>query len=236
MSTMEDTKEIEAWDAYRQRGGMLLNVHEIRSHRAPEVPNAFRFRRVLLLLTILTVAAAGLNSTVATKQPTAKPALPVPILLVEPQQQPLVELPTPRVDTGSEVDTAGRTTPPRGSRSVDARTPILPPVEKAIAYALAQVGDRYKWGASGPNAFDCSGLVMMAFSQIGISLPHYTGTMVSRGQKVSKSEMKRGDIIFPSSGHVAIYLGNGQQVAASGGKGRVVVQPVYGFYAARRLV
>jgi cell wall-associated NlpC family hydrolase len=77
---------------------------------------------------------------------------------------------------------------------------------------------------------------MQAFAKIGIKLPHYTGTMMKYGKKVSRGELKRGDILFPTSGHVVIYLGNGMQVAASSGKGRVVTQKVTGFYTARRLV
>lgn len=109
-------------------------------------------------------------------------------------------------------------------------------LETVINFALAQQGKRYVFGSAGPSTYDCSGLVLAAFHQIGIDLYHYTGVMLTKGKPVSQSELQRGDIIFPSYSHVAIYLGNGMQVAASSGKGRVVVQPVYGFYAARRLV
>lgn len=237
MSTMEDTKEIEAWDAYRHRGGMLLDVHEIRSHRVPRVPRAFPIRRLLMVLTIVTVAATFINTGTVTHRPDRSRALAAPVAIVQPQVIPVVPETTPRIDTGSEVDTDPRSTS-RAGRDTAKRIPspvVVSRVETAIAYALAQQGKRYSWGAAGPNAFDCSGLVLMAFKQIGISLPHYTGTMIGHGQKISRGELKRGDIIFPTSGHVAIYLGNNMQVAASSGKGRVVVQPVYGFYAARRL-
>jgi cell wall-associated NlpC family hydrolase len=101
---------------------------------------------------------------------------------------------------------------------------------------MAQQGKKYVWGAAGPRAFDCSGLVMQAFAQVGIKLPHYTGTMIKYGTKVARKDLKRGDILFPTSGHVVIYLGNGMQLAASSGKGMVTIQKIYGFYAARRLL
>lgn len=109
-------------------------------------------------------------------------------------------------------------------------------IEMVINFALAQQGKRYVFGTAGPSTYDCSGLVLAAFHKIGIDLYHYTGVMLTKGSNVRRSELQRGDIIFPSSNHVAIYLGSGMQVAASSGKGQVVVQPVTGFYAARRLV
>ena len=87
-------------------------------------------------------------------------------------------------------------------------------IEAVIAYALAQQGDRYVFGADGPTTFDCSGLVLAAFRQIGMELYHYTGVMITKGTPVSRDGLQRGDIIFPSYQHVAIYLVGGMQVAA----------------------
>lgn len=110
-------------------------------------------------------------------------------------------------------------------------------IEKVIKYAMAQRGDRYRWGATGPSRWDCSGLVMVAFKKgAGKKLPHFTGGMQKKGTKVSKKNLKRGDLIFPQRGHVGIYLGNGKMIHASSGKGKVVVAKVYGFYTARRVI
>jgi len=109
-------------------------------------------------------------------------------------------------------------------------------VESVIQFAISQVGEPYVYGAAGPDSWDCSGLVMVAFQQIGISLPHYTGEMINHGTPVSQSEMRRGDIVFPSSGHVGIYLGDGQYVNAPQPGESVKVANVYAFYAARRIV
>lgn len=109
-------------------------------------------------------------------------------------------------------------------------------VETAIAFALAQLGKPYVYGAAGPRAYDCSGLVMVAFSKIGLRLPHFTGALIKLGSGVSKAAMQRGDIVFPQSGHVGIYLGGGMMVHAPQSGDVVKVSKVYAFYAARRLV
>ena len=234
---MEDAKELEAFDAYTRKMG-VKGYHEIRSHRATRMPSAFRVSRVLLGFMLIAIAAGTINTNAATS-PRRSAASPVS----EPDSPRWIEPKADRgsrVDTGSEVDTAGRTADPeRDGRQPATKKDLTPPaprVEKAIAYALAQQGKPYRWAQAGPSGFDCSGLVLAAFKQIGIKLPHYTGAMIGYGRKVSKDQMQRGDIVFPSAGHVAIYLGGGKMVAASSGKGRVVIQKVYGFYAARRLV
>ncbi|MFD0804705.1 NlpC/P60 family protein [Nocardioides caeni] len=87
----------------------------------------------------------------------------------------------------------------------------------AIAYALAQVGDAYVFGAAGPNAFDCSGLTMMAYAQAGVSLPHSSRAQAGSGTPVAKSQLQPGDLVFYYSpiSHVGIYLGNGMIVHAA---------------------
>ncbi len=87
----------------------------------------------------------------------------------------------------------------------------------AVRYAYAQIGKPYQYGADGPSAFDCSGLTMMAWRQAGIALPHSAAGQYGIGRHVSRSELQAGDLIFryyPIS-HVAIYVGNGLQIAAT---------------------
>ena len=86
----------------------------------------------------------------------------------------------------------------------------------AVAYAKAQVGKSYVWGAVGPSSFDCSGLTMAAYAQAGISLPHNSTAQYNSGQKISESELQPGDLVFYYSpiSHVGIYVGNGQVVNA----------------------
>ena len=89
--------------------------------------------------------------------------------------------------------------------------------ERALAYAKRQLGDPYRYGAAGPNSFDCSGLAMAAWKSAGVSIPHQTGAIYrSVGHKVSKSSLQKGDLVFFYSGrsHVAIYAGNGMVIHA----------------------
>lgn len=108
-------------------------------------------------------------------------------------------------------------------------------IEIVIQFTLAQVGKPYRWGGAGPNSYDCSGLVMVAFSKIGLRLPHYTGALIGKGVRVARAGLQRGDLVFPSDHHVAIYLGNGLMVHAPQPGERVKVSSVYAFYAGRRL-
>jgi peptidoglycan DL-endopeptidase CwlO len=87
----------------------------------------------------------------------------------------------------------------------------------AVQYALAQVGDAYVYGATGPDAFDCSGLTMMAWAQAGVSLPHSSSGQQGYGTPVSQSQLQPGDLVFYYNPvhHVGIYIGNGQIVHAA---------------------
>jgi cell wall-associated NlpC family hydrolase len=100
----------------------------------------------------------------------------------------------------------------------------------AVRYAMAQVGKPYQWGAAGPNAFDCSGLTMMAWRQAGVSLPHSSAAQYNVGRRISASELQPGDLIFRYSpiSHVSMYIGNGQQVSATRTGDYVRVQSLYG--------
>jgi peptidoglycan DL-endopeptidase CwlO len=92
-------------------------------------------------------------------------------------------------------------------------------VSAVIAYAQAQLGKPYGWGASGPDAFDCSGLTMMAWRQAGVYLSHYTGAQWAETSRVAISDLRPGDLVFfgssgPSSHHMGLYVGNGQMIEA----------------------
>ncbi|MBV9639623.1 MAG: C40 family peptidase [Mycobacteriaceae bacterium] len=87
----------------------------------------------------------------------------------------------------------------------------------AVQAALTRVGSPYVWGAAGPNAFDCSGLVMWAFQQAGISLPHSSQALASGGQPVSMSDLQPGDVVtyYSDASHTGIYVGDGMVVHSS---------------------
>ncbi|HEY3481440.1 MAG TPA: C40 family peptidase [Streptomyces sp.] len=115
----------------------------------------------------------------------------------------------------------GRTDPPSPKPS-DPPPPPPPSrggVSAVIAYAQAQLGKPYGWGASGPGSFDCSGLTLMAWRQAGVYLSHYTGAQWSETSRVAISDLRPGDLVFfgysgPSSHHVGLYVGDGQMIEA----------------------
>lgn len=98
----------------------------------------------------------------------------------------------------------------------------------AIQAALTRVGSPYSWGAEGPGAFDCSGLVKWAFQQAGIALPHSSYALAAGGQAVSTDQMQPGDVVsyYSDASHVGIYIGDGMMVHASTFGKPVVVAPV----------
>lgn len=100
---------------------------------------------------------------------------------------------------------------------------------------MAQQGDPYVWAAEGPDQFDCSGLVVYAYRQVGVSLPHSTSALLSAGPHVSRSQLRPGDLVFTSSHHVGLYVGNGQFVNAPNTGEVVQVEPINSFYAGVRV-
>jgi peptidoglycan DL-endopeptidase CwlO len=99
---------------------------------------------------------------------------------------------------------------------------------QALKAALTRIGDPYVWGAAGPDSFDCSGLVMWAYAQVGISLEHFTGDQWNEGEHVSISQLEPGDLVFfyADLGHVGMYIGNGLMVDAPTFGQDVQIQPV----------
>jgi peptidoglycan DL-endopeptidase CwlO len=100
--------------------------------------------------------------------------------------------------------------------------------EQALRWALTRRGDPYVWGAAGPGQFDCSGLVLWAYAQVGISLPHYTGDQWNMGVHVARNDLQPGDLVFfyPDISHVGLYIGNGLMVDAPDFGEVVQVEPV----------
>ena len=98
----------------------------------------------------------------------------------------------------------------------------------ALRAALSRQGLPYVWGATGPNAFDCSGLVQWAYRQIGVGMPRVAAAQQQVGQLVSAAEVQPGDLIFFGSPatHVGIYLGEGRFLEAPQSGDVVRVAPV----------
>jgi peptidoglycan DL-endopeptidase CwlO len=98
----------------------------------------------------------------------------------------------------------------------------------ALRIAMSKIGSSYVWGGAGPNVFDCSGLVVWAYAQLGISLPHFTGDLWMEGVHVSRDELQPGDLLFffPGEEHVGFYVGNGMMLDAPQTGQNVQIQPV----------
>ncbi|MFE9683487.1 NlpC/P60 family protein [Streptomyces sp. NPDC006285] len=98
----------------------------------------------------------------------------------------------------------------------------------AVSYAYGKIGSPYVWGATGPDAFDCSGLTQAAYRAAGITLPRTTYAQIAAGRRVARSELRPGDLVFFYSGisHVGLYVGNGQMVHAPNPSAPVRMAPL----------
>jgi cell wall-associated NlpC family hydrolase len=84
-----------------------------------------------------------------------------------------------------------------------------------VRVAYAQIGKPYRYAGSGPNVFDCSGLVMYCYAQVGINLPHSSYMQARLGAPVSYGDLAPGDLVFfHGNGHVGMYVGGGQYIHA----------------------
>lgn len=86
--------------------------------------------------------------------------------------------------------------------------------QTVVSAAQSQIGKPYVWGATGPNAYDCSGLVQYAYSQAGKNVGRTTYQQAGAGQHISVSQAQPGDILMWGDYHDAIYVGNNQYVHA----------------------
>ena len=108
---------------------------------------------------------------------------------------------------------------------------------KALAFAKRQLGDRYRYGGTGPSAWDCSGLTRGAWKHAGKKIPRTSQGQARAGKKVAKSKLRKGDLVFFYSGksHVGIYAGKGKVIHASRpGKPVAYIKMKYMPYAGAR--
>ena len=108
--------------------------------------------------------------------------------------------------------------------------------KEALAFALAQIGDPYVYGGTGPNSWDCSGLVMKSWAAAGVSIPRVVGPQIAAGKSVSMSELQPGDIVaYGDMSHDGLYLGNGRVVHAPRPGKSVEITGLSGFTRAARV-
>ncbi|MPV51696.1 hypothetical protein GCO27_01160 [Corynebacterium sp. zg331] len=87
----------------------------------------------------------------------------------------------------------------------------------AVQAALSKIGAPYSWGATGPDAFDCSGLIYWAYQQQGMTIPRTSQSQLAGGTPVSRDQLQPGDVVgyYPGVTHVGLYIGDGKLVHAS---------------------
>ena len=90
------------------------------------------------------------------------------------------------------------------------------PGEIAVEWAQRMLGRPYVWGATGPSAFDCSGLTAYVWGHAGVWLDHYSGSQYGEGRRIDRSNLRLGDLVFFGWDlhHVGIYIGDGQMISA----------------------
>jgi cell wall-associated NlpC family hydrolase len=115
----------------------------------------------------------------------------------------------------------GEAPPPGGMPGLPGMPEMLPggggDRANVVQAALTQVGTPYTWGGAAPGGFDCSGLVMWAFQQAGVSLPHSSQALAQGGQPVSLSDLQPGDVLtfYSDASHAGIYVGDGMMIHSS---------------------
>jgi len=125
--------------------------------------------------------------------------------------------------------------PSTGSASPATGAPPVtaPSRGNVVAIAMRYLGVPYRWGGASPSTgFDCSGFTMYVYAQVGVSLPHYTGSQYAMGVSVSRSQLEPGDLVFfDGLGHEGIYVGNNQFIHAPHTGDVVKISSISGWYA-----
>ncbi|MGW2821625.1 NlpC/P60 family protein [Streptomyces sp. NPDC001443] len=118
--------------------------------------------------------------------------------------------------SGSSATSSSSGSSSGSSSSSSADSAVGTKAEKALAFARAQIGKPYVWGATGPGSYDCSGLTQAAWKAAGVTLPRTTYDQVNTGTTVSLPDARPGDLVFfyDDVSHVGIYIGDGMMIHA----------------------
>jgi cell wall-associated NlpC family hydrolase len=191
---------------------------KIAAERAAAVRAGLQFKQSQLQMQIAVVKSQYLTLTPGQRTALADPGpMPAP--------NPIAAVPEPE-----------ELAPFEGLPGADSESDAGAAVVQA---ALTQIGTPYVWGGSAPGGFDCSGLVMWAFQQAGVALPHSSQAQAHGGQPVALSDLQPGDVLtfYSDASHSGLYIGDGLMVHSStyGQPVRVVPMTASGpIYNARR--
>ena len=220
-------KEVKHYRAEVARSGAVL----ARAHRAQEqvvadraaaksrIESGLADRRQLL--SSIHGEIVQLQKEEAARQ--AQLAAEARARLVQQQQEQQARLNQTVVGATAQAPVTPAPAPTSGTTSTDTTTASAPVTTVAppsryggvVGVAMAQLGKPYVWGTAGPSTFDCSGLVVYSYSQVGVSLPHSSYALWNAGVYVSKDQLEPGDLVFfDGLGHVGIYIGGGQFIHA----------------------
>lgn len=124
------------------------------------------------------------------------------------------------------------TTVPAGGAADPSANVAAPGAQTAIDFAEAQIGKPYQWGGAGPDSYDCSGLVMVAWEKAGVELPHSSQDQYDLTTRISIANLLPGDLVFFGTPtdvyHVGLYIGNGKMIDAPETGEFVSIQSIYG--------
>jgi len=146
--------------------------------------------------------------------------------LIDTQKATLASLTVPQQQT-VQANTIGA----GGTTTATYTGPTSTQAGKAVAFAYAQLGKPYQWGATGPGSYDCSGLVQAAWAAAGVSIPRTTYAQWAALPHISTSALEPGDLLyFDGIGHVAMYVGGGYIIDAPQTGLNVQKIPLSGWY------
>ncbi|GII59995.1 hypothetical protein Skr01_00800 [Sphaerisporangium krabiense] len=173
------------------------------------------------------VALAALQVPAAHAATPVTPVVP-PVATAEPAAAPESE--AAATTTGSTAAKTSKTKKAKKTKLTRAARQRVK-ARTAVAVAKRQIGDPYRWGAAGPGAFDCSGLVLYSWRKAGVKLPRVTGAQYrSVRKKVAWKNLKPGDLMFfRGLGHVGMYVGHGKMIHSPHSGARVRIDKLNGY-------
>jgi cell wall-associated NlpC family hydrolase len=211
---------IEAGIATQRR--LLASIHEtIATLQAQEAARERRQAALARARVARAVAAARRRAAAQAVEPQPTAALPAP---PQPPAAPAPALAAPSATPTPPVTPTPSPAPPAPP----------PPTTHADAAAIAAryLGVPYVWGGATPAGFDCSGLIMYVYDQLGVSLPHYTVSQWNATTPIASSDLEPGDLVFfDGLSHVGIYIGNGQFIHAPHTGTVVQIASLSGYWA-----